>query len=69
MLYSKAMSRFGYVLSQLNMIPFNNNEETLRYRFNNRFKIFSQVYFIKKLDYKEYIKYMKEFLAGNDMVL
>lgn len=65
MLYLRVLSRLGiYLLSNKKIENFN-NEETLKHRFNNRFKIFQTCFFFKKLDYSEFLEIMKTLAVPN----
>ena len=46
----------------------NNDEETFRFRVNNRLKVFQNVFFMKKVDYSEYLQYMQEFFPNETSV-
>lgn len=60
-LYNKGISRLSYMLLTKNIIKNKNDEKTYKNRFNNRFKIFKNVYYVKLLAYEEYLQYMKDF--------
>lgn len=60
--YLKALSRLTYFLLEQKCLPNFNGEEEYKNRFENRFeKIFQHVYYIKKLDYKQYIEFQEDF--------
>lgn len=67
--YYKNISRLSFFYLDKGFIPCKNTKETLELRFINRFKIFENCHYVKKLTYPAYQEIMEEYKAENEVKL